>query len=111
MLIFLKTFLLIVPSICYFLLGLFFYMNKGVDYGYTLNEFITFNKYIFYSSVAIGITLAKLLKYLNIKYFNNMEGSNLYVLKFQRFYEIIIYSILLINLSSLFWMIVFNLHK
>ena len=111
MLTLLKVFLLIAPSICYFLLGLFFYMNKGGDYGYTLSEFIIFNKKVFYCLNAVGFALGywfkKKLKY---KYSNdtNDEKQKHSTARFQLIADSILFSLLLLVLSSLFWVMVFN---
>lgn len=86
-------------------------MNKGVNYGFYLNDFIFWNKNIFYASFFIGFFLAKLSKFLNIRYLNNVEHKNLWVNLFQEITFFIVYSCLFLNLNSLFWMLVFTFRR
>ncbi|MDO4225919.1 MAG: hypothetical protein Q4C94_00375 [Neisseria sp.] len=103
---------MVAPSICYFSLGLFFYMSKGVDYGYTLSEFIILNKKVFYGLSAVGFALAYWFKKkLNYKYSNDVDDKKHSTARFQLIADVILLSLLLLSLSSLFWMIVFNFLK
>ncbi len=108
---FFSIILLSVSSIGYFMLGVFFYMGKFESYGYGLNDFVFYNKHIFYVASLVSLFLSKLFRFIKIKYFNIKYHDNPYANKIERGMEVIVYSGVLLSLSSLFWMLVFNFRK
>ncbi|OSI07141.1 Uncharacterised protein [Neisseria animaloris] len=100
-------FICLILSCLYFICGVIFF--KGYDIALYFSNFDKFNQYVLYGGALFLIIVSKPLKYLNIKILNKKisEGNRIAII-IQNYIGFLLYFIMIINLISFFWFVIFN---
>lgn len=100
--------LCILPSLAYFIAGALIYKNGGY-FGYSVTNFMIFNKYIFFGIAAFIFCTDKTIKLVK-KIWPQLSDN----LLFNRIGEVIVFIVtlcMLMMFSALFWYVAFNFGK